>query len=107
MSEMKQTLETPEAAQLKAERVQLLLLELPGWRLGAGGRTLVRSRCFKSVGEAADFVGLVGKLAALQRQPVSVALSGRSVSLTLTGHPAKGCTGGLTNPVLRLAAMLG
>ena len=25
----------------------------------------------------------------------------------LTGHPIKGCTGGLTNPVFRLAAMLG
>jgi hypothetical protein len=28
-------------------------------------------------------------------------------SLALTGHPIKGCTGGLTNPVFRLAGMLG
>ena len=29
------------------------------------------------------------------------------VSLTLTGHPIRGCAGGLTYPVFRLAAMLG
>ena len=43
----------------------------------------------------------------LERQPVKIALAGRNVALTLTGHPLKGCTGGLTNPVFRLAAMLG
>lgn len=30
-----------------------------------------------------------------------------NVSLALTGHPLKGCTGVLTHPVFRLAAMLG
>ena len=30
-----------------------------------------------------------------------------SNALALTGHPLKGCTGGLTHPVFRLAAMLG
>ena len=34
-------------------------------------------------------------------------LAGKNVSLALTGHPLEGCTGGLTNPVFRLAAMLG
>lgn len=107
MNRRRKTTEVPEKAYLKAERVQLLLREVPGWSLGTGGRTLLRRRCFKSVAEAAEFVGLTGKLAALQRQPVTIALSGRSVALILAGHPVRGCTGGLTNPVFRLAGMLG
>ena len=97
----------PERMHLKPERVQELLRELPGWGLGAGGRAIERSRQFKSVAEAAEFVGFAGKLAMSQRQPVMIALAGRNVALTLTGHPRKGCTGGLTNPVFRLAGMLG
>lgn len=31
----------------------------------------------------------------------------QQMSLALTGHPLQGCTGGLTHPVFRLAAMLG
>lgn len=107
MSEMQQASHVPERMHLKAERVQLLLRELPGWSLGAGGRGIERSRHFKSVCEAAEFVGVTGKLAMAQRQPVTIAISGRNVVLTLTGHPVKGCTGGLTNPVFRLAGILG
>lgn len=98
---------TPERMHLKPERVQLLLRELPGWSLGAGGRAIERTRLFNCVAEAAEFVGHAGRLASAQRQPVHIALSGRSVVLTLTGHPMRGCTGGLTNPVFRLAALLG
>jgi pterin-4a-carbinolamine dehydratase len=107
MSELQQMSYVPERMHLKPERVQQLLRELPGWSLGAGGCAIERSREFESVAEAAEFVGRAGKLAMAQRQPVRIALAGRNVSLTLAGHPRKGCTGGLTNPVFRLAAKLG
>jgi pterin-4a-carbinolamine dehydratase len=98
---------TPERMRLKPERIQQLLLELPGWKLGVGGRVIVRRRELGSPAEAAEYAGLAGKLAACQRQPVTIALAGTRVVLTLAGHPIKGCTGGLTNPVFRLAAILG
>ena len=107
MSNMQQMSYAPERMHLKPERVQQLLRELPGWRLGAGGGAIERSRQFASVTDAAEFVGLAGKLAMSRRQPVTIALAGRNVTLALTGHPIKGCTGGLTNPVFRLAAVLG
>lgn len=107
MSHTQQMSYAPERMHLKPERVQQLLRELPGWSLGAGGLAIERSRQFTSVAEAAEFVGLAGRLATSQRQPVKIALAGRNVSLTLTGHPLKGCAGGLTHPVFRLAAMLG
>lgn len=107
MSEMQQSWVVPERMHLKPERIQQLLQELPGWSLGSCGSFIERRRKFKSVDEAAEFVGFAGKLAGFQRQPMTIVLTGRSVSLTLTGHPVKGCTGGLTNPVFRLAGMLG
>lgn len=107
MSYMQQVSNAPERMHLKPERVQQLLRELPGWGLGVSGRAIERSRQFTSVAEAAEFVGVAGTLAMSQRQPVTIALAGRNVALTLTGHPIRGCTGGLTHPVFRLAAMLG
>lgn len=107
MSQLQQASYVPERMQLKPERVQQLLRELPGWSLGAGGRAIERSRQFKSVAEAVEFVGLAGRLAASRRQPVTIALAGRNVSIALAGHPLKGCTGGLTHPVFRLAGMIG
>ena len=107
MSYMQQVSNAPERMHLKPERVQQLLRELPGWSLGAGGRAIECSRQFTSVAVAAEFVGLAGTLATSQRQPVTIALAGRNVSLTLTGHPIRGGTGGLTHPVFRLAAILG
>lgn len=97
----------PERMHLKPERIQQLLLGLPGWKLGAGGHAIVRRQDFGNLVEAAAYVGLAGKLAACYRQPATIAVSGTRVTLTLAGHPHKGCTGGLTNPVFRLAAMLG
>lgn len=97
----------PEKAHLKPERVQQLLLKLPGWKLGAEGRSIERRRHFTSFAEAQAFVGLVGKLATGHRQPVRIALAGKRVDLRLAGHPVKGRTGGLTNEVFNLAGRLG
>jgi pterin-4a-carbinolamine dehydratase len=97
----------PDKAHLKPERVQQLLLKLPGWRLGAEGGSIARRRHFTSFAEAQAFVGRVGKLATALRQPVTIALSGKRVNLTLAGHPIKGRTGGLTNDVFNLAGRIG
>ena len=97
----------PEKAHLKPERVQQLLLKLPGWRLGAEGRSIARRRHFTSFAEVQSFVGRVGKLATRLRQPVTIAVSGKRVNLTLAGHPVKGRTGGLTEEVFNLAGHIG
>lgn len=97
----------PEKAHLKPERVQQLLLKLPGWKLGAEGRAIERRRHFTSYAEAQAFVGRVGKLATGLRQPVRIALTGKRVDLALAGHPVKGRTGGLTNEVFKLAGRIG
>ena len=97
----------PERAELKPERVQQLLLQLPGWRLVAEGRGIRRRRQFGTHSKAQDFVSLVGKLATVHRQPVTIALTGKRVDLILPGHPVKGRTGGLTDVVFNLAGLIG
>jgi pterin-4a-carbinolamine dehydratase len=97
----------PERANLKPERVQQLLLKLPGWKLGGEGRSIERRRHFTSYADAQAFVGRVGKLATGRRQPVKIALSGKRVDLILAGHPLKGRTGGLTDEVFNLAGQIG
>ena len=98
---------SPEKAHLKPERVEQLLLKLPGWRLGTEGRAIQRRRQFTSFADAQAFVGLVGKLATRRRQPVTIALAGKRVDLTLAGHPVKGRIGGLSNEVFDLAGQIG
>lgn len=107
MDETQVTPAAPEKAHLKPERVQQLLLKLPGWRLGAEGSGIRRRRQFTSLEAAQAFVGLVGKLACGHRQPVTIALAGKRVDLTLPGHPVKGRTGGLTDDVFDLAGHIG
>lgn len=97
----------PERAELKPERVQQFLLQLPGWRLGAEGRGIQRRRQFGTHSKAQDFVSLVGKLATVLRQPVTIALTGKRVDLILPGHPVKGNAGGLTDVVFNLAGLIG
>jgi hypothetical protein len=46
-------------------------------------------------------------LAAKLSQPMMVRLAGNEVSIILTGHPVRGCTGGLTNAVFNLADLIG
>jgi hypothetical protein len=43
----------------------------------------------------------------LRRQPVTVKLWEGGVVVTLHGKPARGCTGGLTEPVFTLAGLIG
>ena len=99
----------PVKAQLKAERVQqmLLLRGLHAWKTANEGTAIQRVRQFAGPAEAGAFVGFVSLLAAGQRQPVTIGFAGKRVEITLTGHPVRGFAGGLTNAVFDLATMLG
>ena len=96
----------PVKADLKAERVQEALRGLPGWSQ-TGEDAIQRTRQFTNLAEAETYASFVGKLATCKRQPVTIALTGNRVAVTLTGHPVRGCTGGLTKAVFKLAAILG
>ncbi|HYN23397.1 MAG TPA: 4a-hydroxytetrahydrobiopterin dehydratase [Thermoanaerobaculia bacterium] len=110
---LKELLTHPVKAYLKSERVQdpeQLQKDLqvaPGWQLGVDPGAIHRVKEFASYAQAGVFAGYAGNLAAAMYQPVTLALAGKLVGITLTGHPIVGCTGGLNKTVFRLAAMLG
>ena len=105
----------PVKAYLKSERVQdqepeqlqERLQAVPEWQLGDDGQAIHRVKEFESSAAAEAFASFVGKLATMKRQPVNIALTGKLVGVTLTGYPPKGCVGGLTPGVFKLAAMIG
>jgi len=97
----------PVRMYLKPERVQQLLLSLPGWRLREDGRAIVTDRTYTNAQTAGAFGALACRLAAQERQPVGVRLVGEQIVVTLPGYAARGCTGGLTRPVFRLAGLIG
>lgn len=99
--------EGPVRMNLKPERVQQLLLRVPGWKLLAEGRGLETVRQFTSPGAASSFAAQACRLATLRRQPVKVRLWGEDVVITLHGHPPHGCCGGLTEQVFHLAGLIG
>ena len=97
----------PEKLELKPERVQEMLARLPGWSLWPEGLGIQRVREYASTEGAKSFAAQVCNLASVQNQPVIVGLDGSKVVVTLTGHPVRGCTGGLTDPVFHLAELIG
>lgn len=97
----------PEKLELKPERVQQMLARLPNWGLRADGRAIERVREHASTKGARSFAAQVCRIATVQGQPVTVGLEGSKVVVTLTGHPVRGCTGGLTDPVFHLAELIG
>jgi len=103
------SLEGPVRMNLKPERVQELLLKLPGWRLREDGSRLglESARQFTSPGAASSFAALACRLATQRRQPVDVKLAGGKVVVKLQGHPLRGCTGGITTAVFKLAGLIG
>jgi pterin-4a-carbinolamine dehydratase len=118
MSKSEQLLEAlltskPVKAYLKSERVedpeelQERLQDVPEWKLGNDRQAIHRVKNFESLAAAEAFAVFVGRLATAKQQPVNIALAGKLVGVTLTGHPAKGCVGGLTSAVFKLAAMIG
>jgi pterin-4a-carbinolamine dehydratase len=97
--------EGPVRMNLKPERVQELLLGLPGWRLREDG--LESARQFTSRGAASSFAAMACRLATQQRQPVGIKLAGGKVVVKLQGHPFHGCVGGITSAVFKLAGLIG
>ncbi|MEA2563653.1 MAG: Pterin 4 alpha carbinolamine dehydratase [Acidobacteriota bacterium] len=97
----------PEKLELKPERVQEMLARLPKWSLRPDGRGIERVREHASLKGAKSFASQVWRLASVQNQPVTIGLDGSKVVVTLTGHPVRGCTGGLTDPVFHLAELIG
>ena len=97
----------PERMNLKPERVQEALEKLPSWRLGQGGAAIESERRFSTSQGASSFARYACRLASKLGQPVKVDLADKQVMVTLTGHPVRGCTGGLTAPVFKLADLIG
>ena len=96
----------PVKLQLKPERIQELLRGLPGWRLGRQGLVCAREA---ASGAAAirGYVNRVTRLATLRKQPVTIVIAPGEVVVTLPGHPARGCAGGITEAVFKLAGLIG
>ena len=99
--------EIPVRMNLKPERVQQLLLGVPSWRLRKDGRGLETLRRFSHPGAASTFAAQACRLAVLHRQSVMVKLWEGDVVVSVHGHPVRGCTGGLTEPVFKLAGLIG
>ena len=98
----------PEKADLKPERVQEMLMKLPGWKLATEGQAILRRRQFTNQKETQAFVRLVSRLSAKYEQPVKIALSGKRVELTLAGRTPKHPNGErLTVDVFNLASQIG
>lgn len=103
----------PAKAYLKSERVEATrrirarLQQLPGWKLGAGDTAIRRAKKFARSADAEAFAAFVGRMATSYRQPVTIRLTGRLVLITLTGRCNSAGSGGLTNDVFNLAAVIG
>ena len=91
---------------LKAERVQLRLKRMPGWKMLAEGKAIDRVRQFHDPLVAASYLTFASLLARQVNQPLRVSVVGSTVVLALTGR-AKGADRGLTEGVLDLAEQLG
>jgi len=91
---------------LKAERVQLRLKRMQGWKLLAEGKAIDRVRHFSDPLVASSYLAFASLLARQEKQPLRISMAGSTVVLALTGR-AKGPDRGITEGVLDLAEQLG
>ena len=89
---------------LKSERVQEELKKMPGWKLSPDGKAISHLRELAQAGGAAKWASFVAELAAADRQPVHLGISGTRVLLTL---PHRNGARGLTAAVFDFARQLG
>jgi pterin-4a-carbinolamine dehydratase len=89
---------------LKPERIQEELRTMSAWKLMPDGKTIGHTRGFAQASGAAKFATFVAELAAVDRQPVHLGISGNRVLLTL---PHRNGTSGLTAAVFDFARQLG
>ena len=94
------------AERLKAERVQLRLKRLPGWKMPAEGKAIDRVRRFDDPLVATAYLAFASLLARAVRQPLQVSLTDGNIIIALTGRTT-GADKGLTEEVLDLAEQLG
>ena len=83
---------TDPDARLKAERVQLYLAELPGWKLAEDGGAILRVFRFSGSGSPLLFAALVGVLAGEAGQQPVVTVTGETVICQLTTPEVGGVT---------------
>lgn len=83
---------TDPDARLKAERVQLYLTELPGWKLAEDGGAILRVFRFSGSGSPLLFAALVGVLAGETGQQPVVTVTGETVICQLTTPEVGGVT---------------
>lgn len=107
MKELSFPVDAPVRMDLKPERVQQMLAKLPGWELHPSGQAIVRTRMFTTDQAAGSFARNACWLASKLHQPATVRLAGKEVGIALTGHPVRGCVGGLTDKVFNLADLIG
>ena len=91
---------------LKAERVQLRLKRMQGWKMLAQGKAIDRVRQFSDPLVASSYLAFASLLARQEKQPLRVSVVGSTVVLALTGR-SKGPDRGITESVLDLAEQLG
>lgn len=90
---------------LKPERVQELLLALPGWRLAEGGKAIERTWTMPSGQVAALFGAYVSTYGKAMGQQVVLGLGDRLARVTLSEQV--GCETGITESVIELARVIG
>lgn len=91
---------------LKAERVQLRLKRMRGWKVLARGKAIDRVRQFPDALVAASYLGFASLLARTKNQPLRISMVGSTMVLALTGR-TQGSEKGITEEVLDLAEQLG
>jgi pterin-4a-carbinolamine dehydratase len=91
---------------LKAERVQLRLQRMRGWKMQSEGKAIDRVRQFPDPLVAASYLAFAGLLARQTGQPLRASVCGKTIVIALTGR-AKGAEKGITEEVLDLAEQLG
>ena len=91
---------------LKAERVQLRLKRMQGWKMLGEGKAIDRVRQFSDPLVASSYLAFASLLARQVNQPLRVSVVGSTIVLALTGR-SKGPDRGITEGVLDLAEQLG
>ncbi|HEX5035415.1 MAG TPA: hypothetical protein VFW62_13125 [bacterium] len=94
------------AERLKAERVQLRLKRLPGWKMLPERQAIDRVRRFDEPLVAAAYLAFASILARSVGQPLRISLTDGNIIIALTGR-TKGTDKGITQEVLDLAEQLG
>ena len=90
-------------AKLKSERVQEELQSMPGWKPLSEYQALSRTRDFRQPQAAARFAAFAFELAAMERQALTLGITGGRVTLTVERRGRNG----INMPLIDFARQLG